>query len=139
MVYLYAGLGIAMLSGIMTIFEMGLAVTGQSLLRSPEESYFNDIAAKNIDKNFMKSLYDGKWEKEFVDADPAVSISCSNLLPIDEYSWARVERGFFEGSCAANSPSHRILVKLGSEVMSYRIYTCSIKSDDGQCSFEQES
>lgn len=139
MVYLYAGLGIAMLSGIMAIFEMGLAVTGQSLLRSPEESYFDDIAAKNIDKNFMKNLYDGKWEKKFIDADPAIPISCSNLLPIDGYSWEPIERGAFKGSCAVNSQSHRILVELGSEVMSYRIYTCFIKSDNGQCSFEQES
>ena len=139
MVYLYAGLGIAMLSGIMAIFEMGLAVTGQSLLRLPEESYFDDITAKNIDKNFMKNLYDGKWEKKFIDADPAVSISCSNLLSIDGYSWKPIERGAFKGSCAVNNSSHRILVELGSEVMSYRIYSCFIESDDGQCSFEQES
>ena len=32
MVYLYAGLGVVMLSGIMAIFEMGLALTGQTLL-----------------------------------------------------------------------------------------------------------
>ena len=138
MVYLYAGLGIAMLSGIMAIFEMGLAVTGQSLLRLPKESYFDDITAKNMDKNFMKNLYDGKWEKKFIDADPAVSISCSNLLSIDGYSWKPIERGTFKGSCAVNNSSHRILVELGSEVMSYRIYSCFIESDDGQCSFEQE-
>lgn len=139
MVYLYAGLGIAMLSGIMAIFEMGLAVTGQSLLRSPEESYFDDITAKNIDKNFMKNWHDRKWENVFIDADPSVPISCSNLLLIDGYSWKPIERGAFKGSCAVNSSNHRILVERDSDIMSHRIYTCFIESDEGQCSFEQES
>ena len=35
MVYLYAGLGVLMLSGIMAIFEMGLSLTGQSMLPTP--------------------------------------------------------------------------------------------------------
>ena len=139
MVYLYAGLGIAMLSGIMAIFEMGLALTGQSLLRLPEESYFDDITAKNIDKNFIKNLYDGKWEKKFIDADPAISISCSNLLSIDGYSWKPIERGAFKGSCAVNSSNHRILVERDADIMSHRIYTCFIESDYDQCPFEQES
>ena len=39
MVYLYAGLGAVMLSGIMAIFEMGLSLTGQSLLPTPVDTY----------------------------------------------------------------------------------------------------
>ena len=39
MVYLYAGLGVVMLSGIMAIFEMGLSLTGQSLLPMPVNTY----------------------------------------------------------------------------------------------------
>ena len=39
MVYLYAGLGVVMLSGIMAIFEMGLSLTGQSLLPIPINNY----------------------------------------------------------------------------------------------------
>ena len=39
MVYLYAGLGVVMLSGIMAIFEMGLSLTGQSLLPIPVDNY----------------------------------------------------------------------------------------------------
>ena len=39
MVYLYAGLGVVMLSGIMAIFEMGLSLMGQSLLEIPGNNY----------------------------------------------------------------------------------------------------
>ena len=38
MIYLYAGLGVVMLSGIMAIFEVGLK-TGQSLLPMPNDTY----------------------------------------------------------------------------------------------------
>ena len=39
MVYLYAGMGVVMLTGIMAIFEMGLSLTGQSLLSMPVDLY----------------------------------------------------------------------------------------------------
>ena len=39
MVYLYAGMGVVMLTGIMAIFEMGLSLTGQSLLSMPVDQY----------------------------------------------------------------------------------------------------
>ena len=39
MVYLYAGLGVVMLSGIMAIFEMGLSLMGQSMLPTPPDVY----------------------------------------------------------------------------------------------------
>ena len=138
MVYLYAGLGVMMLSGIMAIFEMGLAVTGQSLLRSPEDVYSADIVAKNLDKNFIQNLYDGEWEKDFKNATPPVAISCTNLLEPEGYSWKLLETGFFKGSCAANNANHRILVELSSGVFVYRVYSCFVESDNGKCSFEQE-
>ena len=41
MIYFYAGLGTAMLTGIMLLFEVGLALTGQSLFveASSQEDY----------------------------------------------------------------------------------------------------
>ena len=138
MVYLYAGLGIAMLSGIMAIFEMGLAVTGQSLLRPPEDVYSSDIVAKNFDKSFIQNLYDGEWEKDFKNAIPPIAITCNNLIEAEGYSWKSLEAGFFKGSCAANNLNHRILVEFNSGNSSYRVYTCFVESDNGKCSFEQE-
>ena len=49
MIYLYAGLGIAMLTGIMAIFEMGVSLTGSSLLSSRLMLIF-DIEIKEMDQ-----------------------------------------------------------------------------------------
>ena len=35
MVYLYAAMGVVMMTGIMAVFEMGLSLTGQSILLKP--------------------------------------------------------------------------------------------------------
>ena len=37
MVYLYAAMGVVMMTGIMAVLEMGLSLTGQSLLLKPIE------------------------------------------------------------------------------------------------------
>ena len=39
MVYFYAVMGVVMMTGIMAIFEMGLSLTGQSLLPTPVDVY----------------------------------------------------------------------------------------------------
>ena len=56
MVYLYAGLGVAMLTGIMAIFEMGLALTGRSLLPSPQDLYSESEDVKREDLRMVKLL-----------------------------------------------------------------------------------
>ena len=58
MVYLYAGLGVVMLSGIMAIFEMGLALTGQTLLPVPTDDYLSNQSMKDADIMFLKALAD---------------------------------------------------------------------------------
>ena len=55
MVYLYAGLGVVMLSGIMAIFEMGLSLTGQSLLPMPNDTYVGS-PEKEKDMRMVDSL-----------------------------------------------------------------------------------
>ena len=52
MVYLYGALGIAMLSGIMAIFEMGLSLTGKSPLPMPKNNYL-----KSSEKIKEKDLF----------------------------------------------------------------------------------
>ena len=58
MVYLYAGLGVVMLSGIMAIFEMGLSLTGQTLLPVPPDDYLSNQSMKDADIMFLKALAD---------------------------------------------------------------------------------
>ena len=56
MVYLYAGLGVLMLSGIMAIFEMGLSLTGLSMMPTPADIYLQDSDLKMSDKRLMELL-----------------------------------------------------------------------------------
>ena len=48
MVYLYAALGVMMMSGIMAVLEMGLSLTGQSLLLKPADPYQQNLTANAV-------------------------------------------------------------------------------------------
>ena len=59
MVYLYAALGVVMMTGIMAVFEMGLSLTGQSfvlkpLLGSSQKQSINEL--KELDQNVLLLL-----------------------------------------------------------------------------------
>lgn len=56
MTYLYAGLGVAMLAGIMAIFEMGLSLTGQSLINDRVDAYLVSDQAKVLDRQVLAAL-----------------------------------------------------------------------------------
>ena len=58
MAYLYASLGVMMLGGIMAIFEMGLSLTGQSMIPAPPEKYFSDASMKRADIKLLENLSD---------------------------------------------------------------------------------
>ena len=52
--------GDGVLSGIMAIFEMGLSLTGQSLLPTPADPYFADSSMKEMDQALLEFLFDQK-------------------------------------------------------------------------------
>ena len=61
MVYLYAALGVVMMTGIMAVVEMGLSLTGQStffkslsLLSSSQKESINEL--KRLDQNVLLLL-----------------------------------------------------------------------------------
>ena len=141
MVYLYAGLGVMMLSGIMAIFEMGLAVTGQSLFRYEstyhDSDYFKNSEIRDEDIGFMNELTDQDWKKKFTEAVPQVKIKCDNFLGKERYDWKKVSSGRFKGLdniCSSYSDGRRILVDIDTEKV---VYICIPKSS--LCSFEEES
>ena len=65
MVYLYAALGVAMMTGIMAITEMGMSLTGQSLISKPLNSE-KDVAMntlKGFDEAMLGILYERHKEQ----------------------------------------------------------------------------
>ena len=60
MIYFYAGLGAAMLTGIMLLFEIGLALTGQSFLPGSQKvEGYRDVVNQS-ERLFLKMLSDSQ-------------------------------------------------------------------------------
>ena len=161
MVYLYAGLGMMMLSGIMAIFEMGLSLTGQSLLPTPADPYFADPSMKETDQVLLEFLFDQKKLpvggvdmafSELVKNDglcDALNQIDDQLYPAQKNDWTLVSEGRWINSCQLNRGSHRAVVKEDAEdrQMPYQLFSCALSGKDiwadpvsgiYRCSFESE-
>ncbi|WP_115016092.1 hypothetical protein [Synechococcus sp. UW140] len=150
MVYLYAGLGVAMLAGIMAIFEMGLALSGRSLLPSPPDAYLSDEGVKMMDQKLLTLLAD----RSAVPAGLSGTSLCTALStayesndvpiggvnPLMEDPDMPVNSGRWAGSCLLNDGAHHVVVlpDLGNATTPYQLYSCVLPSGDERCSFEQE-
>ena len=61
MVYLYAALGVVMMTGIMAVIEMGLSLSGQSLLLKPNDPYRQNLLSNAVgtrDQQMLNLLHD---------------------------------------------------------------------------------
>ena len=67
MVYLYAALGVVMMTGIMAVIEMGLSLTGQSLLLNPDDPYRQNLLTKAVGRRDQQML-DLLHDKDDLDA-----------------------------------------------------------------------
>lgn len=144
MVYLYAGLGIAMLSGIIAIFEMGLAVTGQSLFeiesRYHNSNYFKNSSPSSVrsdDINLMQKLSNGTWREEYLAKNPGSQPRCSDLsvLYAPGTIWDRVSPKI-DSPCESYGDGRRIVVDIVADEV---LYICIPKQDLGKCFFEEKS
>ena len=153
MVYLYAGMGVVMLTGIMAIFEMGLSLTGQSLLQIPADPYASDSSMKELDETLLEFLFDQKKLRVLVEVDgveqevekafSAVASDqglCGALNQIDDEGWTLIGEGRWINSCQLNQGSHRAVVKENSddERMPYQLFSCALSGGNDRCSFERE-
>ena len=150
MVYLYAGLGVAMLAGIMAIFEMGLALTGRSLLPSPVDPYLSDGEVKAMDQTLMALLAN----REAVAAGLLGTSLCEKVIAAYEdpegptggvNPWLQdaampVNNGRWAGSCVMNDGAHHVVVKpdLTDGADPYQLYSCVLQGGDERCPFEQD-
>ena len=143
MVYLYAGLGVVMLSGIMAIFEMGLALTGQTLLPVPTDDYLSNQSMKDADIMFLKALadettplVDDKTFPELV-SDEDVGL-CGALNAIEGPGWLSIADGRWKNGCQRNKSvgalSHRVII---SE-KPHKLFSCALVTGSTQCIFELE-
>ena len=129
MVYLYAALGITMLTGVITMFEISSALINQQVLNSaPIDTYVQTIYQTN-DRNFLRVLThaDSSWGSG--------DTLCTNLklkateLEEDLFFNSEVIRDFND---FANQSEIIITNRMTEELSSYRekIYTRDLFGTD---------
>ena len=137
-----------MISGIMAIFEMGLSLTGQSMLPIPTNAYKQSSDAKVEDKRLISLLERSSSVKQglasqslctailqsYSDQYPGQSAwQTDHRMPIDAGPWIR--------SCQLNRGSHRVLIMPpdpGQKQKPYQLFSCILTGGNDQCSFEHE-
>ena len=135
MLYLYAILGIVMMSGIMSIFEMGLSLTGRSMIPTPPDAYLSDAAMKDLDVKLLKNLADDNFSDSVLDQG-----LCGALDNLDVGDWSLISEGRWANSCQLNRGSHRVIVREDpeSEQMPYQLFSCALSGGNNRCTFESE-
>ena len=145
MVYLYAGLGVAMLAGIMAVFEMGLSLTGRSLLPIQSDAYQENSAVKASDRQLLRLLASstdipsGKTGADLCDAvRQAYELSPNQDPWVDDSQSMKTLYGFWLSSCVMNSGEHRVLIRPSPtpDQARYQLFSCITT---GLCSFESVS
>ena len=145
MLYLYAILGILMMSGIMTIFEMGLSLTGRSMSPTPPDAYFSDKKIKVLDKDLLVNLAD----KSFSDSVLNKGLCGALDDATGENGWTLIGNGNWANSCQLNRGSRRVLVREdpSNKQMPYPLFSCALSDKNvwydeklkvDRCSFERE-
>ena len=131
-------MGVVMMTGIMAIFEMGLSLTGQSLLPAPLSGYSVNTLNKAKDAKLLKKLS----EEDFNKSELASGL-CSALNEVDGESWALIENlrpdDYFFGSCELNREGlyRSIVRKNNDDYMPYQLFSCALAVGKSKCSFEE--
>lgn len=134
-------MGVAMMTGIMAIFEMGLSLTGQSLLSAPlgpttNTNLHNSSKAKN--QNIVQTLSTVNFHNSVLAND-----LCDALQQVDGEPWSFIEKleddDYFFGACELTREGiYRNLVRENNsnQDMPYQLFTCVLEAGESKCSFE---
>ena len=138
MAYLYAGMGILMLSGIMAIFEMGVSLTtNQSMIKIPPDEYFSDPATSLDDINLLIDLAKPSFPAKV--NNQGLCGALSSVSP-SGWKWTLVGQGRWANSCQMYNGSHRVIVREdpANLIMPYQFYSCVPPAGIDKCSFDLE-
>tara|TARA_A100001388_G_C28680387_1_gene456070 strand:- start:536 stop:991 length:456 start_codon:yes stop_codon:yes gene_type:complete len=141
MAALYVGLGIAMMSGISAMMQIGTNINKITIVRSFSNNYPSELASS--DKKIMELLnsYSGP------DSDVCISVrqnlDDSSYQPGPKFDVNGITETpskdpIFIGSCALVNANinHRVLIKKNEELNSFSLFSCSLE-DQFYCNFEE--
>ena len=145
MTYLYAVLGILMMSGIISIFNMSLNITSQPLKAVFPENNYQKNKFDLKDKLFLELLQnsDNTWGngKELCEKIKLeINDISKNYSDIRNYQLSIMSPSENEriiDACTFSDSNHRVLIKSKNlENKSYNYFSCMINLEKGYCDFE---
>ena len=167
MIYFYAGLGTAMLAAIMVVFELGLALNGNSLISNDASNMQYQQTAHTYDRLFV-DMISRQEDLALIGSGRSGQGLCRQMMcrikGIDcRLGNAKSERylglqkyddrvltpatGLWSSACVLEGPLegndvvHRILIRPGQDSLGskYQLYSCVVESidSDPRCLFER--
>ena len=134
MTFLYVGLGIAMISGISAMMQIGNNINNLSLLSSFKDNEYYQSSLPSYDRRIMNFLND------YSGLDSEVCLKTKENLSETFYEEGEIflstgtqtpsENPLFVGSCVLvnRELKHRVLIKKSFDG-SFNLFTCYLKSE----------
>ena len=134
MTFLYVGLGLAMISGISAMMQIGNNINNLSLLSSFKDNEYYQSSLPSYDRRIMNFL------NNYSGLDSEVCLKTKENLSETFYEEGEIflstgtqtpsENSLFVGSCALvnRELQHRVLIKKSSDG-SFNIFSCYLKSE----------
>ena len=134
MTFLYVGLGLAMISGISAMMQIGNNINNLSLLSSFKDNEYYQSSLPSYDRRIMNFLND------YSGLDSEVCLKTKENLSETFYEEGEIflstgtqtpsENSLFVGSCALvnRELKHRVLIKKSSDG-SFNLFSCYLKSE----------
>ena len=142
-------MGVVMMTGIMAIFEMGLSLTGQSVLPTPVDAYSLSPRAKALDQDLFKLLDNSSVVSRGLSQGDLCAAISKAYTDSSSLVLTPIGSGPFEGGCQikrdfivdGHSIFHRVYVKSTSrddQKVPYNLFSCTSDDVNHRCSFERE-
>ena len=134
MTFLYIGLGLAMISGISAMMQLGNNINNLSLLSSFKENEYYKSSLPSYDRRIMNFLYN------YSGLDSEVCLKTKENLSDTFYEQGETflstgtqtpsEHSLFVGSCALvnRELKHRVLIKKSNDG-TFNLFSCYLKGE----------
>ena len=146
MTFLYIGLGIAMISGISAMMQIGNNINNLvfiSTLKSNE--YYQSVLLPAQDRKIMQFLNDYSGPNNDVCLE--VKKDLNNYLTLNEGFYNGEDAGvsstpskheFLVNSCVLmnNDLRHRVLIKKNNDLGTFNLFSCYLKKNEILCPYE---
>ena len=139
MTFLYVGLGLAMISGISAMMQIGNNINNMSTISTFKRDAYFTSDFPNYDREILVILNNLSTPNEDVCVEVKEKLN-NDLYTLGTPFLSNGKRDstidFFEGSCTLQNNEHRILIK-ENDLGTYDMFSCHL---DGKsyCSFEED-